>query len=68
MRLGRGKASGRDDVQDGGLVHRFLRSSFLYWLESLSLLKSMSEGVSALERLIDYIQASPYFFYSLTYG
>ena len=62
------KALGRDDVQDGGLVHRFLQSSFIYWLESLSLLKSMSVGVLALERLIDYMQVGPCFLYSLIYG
>ncbi|KAL6406189.1 hypothetical protein AUP68_10357 [Ilyonectria robusta] len=39
------------DLQDAGIVHDFLRRKYLYWLESLSLLRSMSEGVIALQKL-----------------
>ncbi|OCL04248.1 beta transducin-like protein HET-E2C*40 [Glonium stellatum] len=34
-----------NDLQDGGSVDKFLRQSYLYWLEALSLYRSMSEGV-----------------------
>ncbi|KAH6975630.1 NACHT domain-containing protein [Ilyonectria destructans] len=39
------------DIQDGGLIHDFLQTKYLYWLEALSLLCSMSEGVMAMQKL-----------------
>ncbi|KAH6995462.1 NACHT domain-containing protein [Ilyonectria sp. MPI-CAGE-AT-0026] len=39
------------DLQDAGIVYKFLRKKYLYWLESLSLLRSMSEGVTAVQKL-----------------
>jgi hypothetical protein len=42
---------GDKDVQDTEIVHDFLRKKYLYWLESLSLLRSMSEGVIAVQKL-----------------
>ncbi|KAG7424474.1 Vegetative incompatibility protein HET-E-1 [Fusarium oxysporum f. sp. raphani] len=39
------------DLQDAGIVHDFLRKKYLYWLESLSLLRTMSEGVIAVQKL-----------------
>ncbi|KAH8651716.1 hypothetical protein BGZ61DRAFT_229661 [Ilyonectria robusta] len=39
------------DLQDAGIVDDFLRKKYLYWLESLSLLRSMSEGVMAVQKL-----------------
>ncbi|EPE02713.1 hypothetical protein F503_04062 [Ophiostoma piceae UAMH 11346] len=38
-------------LHDGGQVHRFLQEKFLYWLEALSLLGRISDGVSAVEKL-----------------
>ena len=38
-------------LQDGGQVHIFLQEKFLYWLEALSLLGRISDGVSALHKL-----------------
>ncbi|KAF2691151.1 HET-domain-containing protein [Lentithecium fluviatile CBS 122367] len=32
------------NLQDGGTVYEFLRKKYLYWLEALSLCKSMSKG------------------------
>jgi hypothetical protein len=40
-----------DDLQDGSAVDTFLRGKFLYWLEGLSLLHGLSEGVIAITRL-----------------
>ncbi|EXM12366.1 hypothetical protein FOTG_19133 [Fusarium oxysporum f. sp. vasinfectum 25433] len=42
---------GDKDLQDAEIVHDFLRKKYLYWLESLSLLRSMSEGVIAVQKL-----------------
>ncbi|SCO78478.1 related to vegetatible incompatibility protein HET-E-1 [Fusarium oxysporum] len=39
------------DLQDGGVVHDFLQTKYLYWLEAISLLRSMSEGVMAMQKL-----------------
>ena len=39
------------DLQQGGIVDKFLRSKYLYWLEALSLLRSMSEGVHSILKL-----------------
>ncbi|KAH7118320.1 heterokaryon incompatibility protein [Dactylonectria macrodidyma] len=39
------------DLQDGSIVHAFLKEKYLYWLEALSLLRSMSEGVLAMQKL-----------------
>jgi hypothetical protein len=38
-------------LQDGGAVDSFLRTKYLYWLEALSLCKSMSKGVISMIRL-----------------
>ncbi|KAG4438740.1 hypothetical protein IFR05_005768 [Cadophora sp. M221] len=39
------------DLKDSGLVYNFLRQYFLYWLEALSLLRSVSEGVVMIRKL-----------------
>jgi hypothetical protein len=45
-------ANMRDKVlQDGGVVHDFFQKKYLYWLESLSLLRSLSEGAMAVQKL-----------------
>ncbi|CAG9950917.1 unnamed protein product [Clonostachys rosea f. rosea IK726] len=38
-------------LQDDGIVHRFLKTKYLYWLEALSLLRSIPEAVAALTKL-----------------
>ncbi|CAH0048128.1 unnamed protein product [Clonostachys solani] len=43
-------------LSDEGVVHEFFRNKYLYWLESLSLLHSMSEGVLAMEKLVRLIE------------
>ncbi|KAF7505723.1 hypothetical protein GJ744_000489 [Endocarpon pusillum] len=51
------KSTGRDkDVQDGGAIHAFLKAHYLYWLEALSLCKSMSQGVVSITKLEDLVQ------------
>ncbi|KAK7177557.1 Vegetative incompatibility protein HET-E-1-like protein 15 [Paraphaeosphaeria sporulosa] len=39
------------DLQDGGIVDEFLRQKYLYWLETLSLCKSMPKGVASMAEL-----------------
>ncbi|KAG9241173.1 heterokaryon incompatibility protein, partial [Calycina marina] len=48
--------SRKDTIQNleaSGLVYTFLRQYFLYWLEVLSLLKSVSEGIVMVQKLED---------------
>jgi len=47
-----------DDLQAGGSVEAFLRESYLYWLEALSLLKSIPEGVSSMLELEKLLKVS----------
>ncbi|KAH7176234.1 hypothetical protein EDB81DRAFT_33911 [Dactylonectria macrodidyma] len=40
-----------DDLQSDGIVHQFLSKKYLYWLEALSLLRDMPEGVVTMTKL-----------------
>jgi hypothetical protein len=40
-----------EDLQDGSIVHIFLKERYLYWLEALSRFESMPEGVKSMGRL-----------------
>ncbi|KAH8656463.1 WD40-repeat-containing domain protein [Ilyonectria robusta] len=40
-----------EELRDGGTVHSFFKNKYLYWLEALSLLRGMSEGVVAIQKL-----------------
>jgi hypothetical protein len=52
-----GKSTRRDDdLQDGGVVYISLKKQYLYWLEALSLCKSMSEGVVSMAKLEALVQ------------
>jgi hypothetical protein len=44
-------------LQDGGAIDMFLREKYLYWLEALSLCKSMSKGVVSMAKLAALTQA-----------
>ncbi|KAI9769750.1 MAG: hypothetical protein M1839_003596 [Geoglossum umbratile] len=44
------------DLQDVSAVYVFLKTKYLYWLEALSLCKSMSEGVVSIAKLEALIQ------------
>jgi hypothetical protein len=44
------------DLQDRGTVYSFIRKKYLYWLEALSLCKSMSKGVVLMAKLEILIQ------------
>jgi hypothetical protein len=51
-------AKRRDDLQDGGAADKFLRQKYLYWLEGLSLRRSISEGVLSMAKLEGLLQVS----------
>ncbi|KAI8710679.1 NACHT domain-containing protein [Fusarium sp. LHS14.1] len=40
-----------DILQDNGDVYGFIQKKYLYWLECLSLLRSISEGINAVRKL-----------------
>ncbi|WYZ36192.1 hypothetical protein EsH8_XI_000075 [Colletotrichum jinshuiense] len=46
------------DLQDGGSVYRFLKQHYLHWLEALSLVQSMSEGILQMSKLVHLAQVS----------
>jgi hypothetical protein len=43
-------------LQDGGTIDSFVREKYLYWLEALSLCKSMSGGLVSMAKLESLIQ------------
>ena len=45
-----------NDLQDGESVDKFLRQSFLYWLEALSLCRNLSQGVVSIAKLEAFLQ------------
>ncbi|KAK4149570.1 vegetative incompatibility protein HET-E-1 [Chaetomidium leptoderma] len=47
-----------NDLKDDGSVDKFLRRSYLHWLEAVSLLRSTSEGIASLLRLEGLLQIS----------
>ena len=47
-------------LYDNGTIDVFLRKHFLHWLEALSLIKSISDGVFAIAKLIDLLTVSYY--------
>ncbi|KAF2802307.1 WD40 repeat-like protein [Mytilinidion resinicola] len=49
-------ANHRINLQDEGIVDRFIRDKYLYWLEALSLCKSIPEGVVSIAKLGALVQ------------
>ncbi|KAJ5656157.1 hypothetical protein N7507_008107 [Penicillium longicatenatum] len=45
------------DLQEGGAVDTFFRKKYLYWIEALGLLRSVSEGIVAIAKLDNLLQA-----------
>jgi hypothetical protein len=52
------KKNAKKDLEDGGSIARFLRDTYLHWLEALSLHKSISEGVASMLGLEGLLQVS----------
>ena len=53
--LQRSRVKLEDDEQLLDLIYKFLRDCFLYWLEALSLMCSLSDGLAALTILDDLV-------------
>ncbi|KAL2137696.1 hypothetical protein VTI28DRAFT_8520 [Corynascus sepedonium] len=51
------KKNANKDLQDGGTIDIFLRKKFLNWLEALSLLRYLSEGIASLLKLERLLEA-----------
>lgn len=52
------KENANKDLQDGGSIDTFLREKYLYWLEALSLLRSMPEGIASILELEKLVKVS----------
>jgi hypothetical protein len=52
----RSQADSCSDLQDVRVVNEFLEKKFLYWLEGLSLCKSMAKGVVSMAKLYSLVQ------------
>jgi len=53
--LQRSRIKLKDDEQLRDLIYKFLQDCFLYWLEALSLMGSLSDGLAALTILDDLV-------------
>lgn len=50
--------SANQDLHEGGAVDNFLRQKYLCWIEALSLLRKISEGIAAIAKLDSLLQVS----------
>lgn len=48
----------RVDLSDNSAVHCFIKEHFLHWLEALSLMQSISVGVTATAKLASLVTVS----------
>jgi hypothetical protein len=53
-----GREETTHDLKDSGSVHQFLRESYIYWLEALSLIKSVSDSIIMIINLENWLQVS----------
>jgi hypothetical protein len=49
------------DLKDGCLVNKFLYQSYLYWLEALSLIRSLSSGIVMIRNLENKLKVNFFF-------
>ncbi|KAM3082705.1 hypothetical protein ACMFMF_002359 [Clarireedia jacksonii] len=47
-----------NNLKDNGSVHKFLHQSFLYWLEALSLIRSLANGILMIRKLENRVKAN----------
>ncbi|CAG8980239.1 hypothetical protein HYALB_00009821 [Hymenoscyphus albidus] len=45
-----------NDLIDGGSVHQFLKKSYMFWLEGLSLMKSLPDSIMMIMKLENWIK------------
>jgi hypothetical protein len=48
------------NINNSGVVFKFLHQSYLYWLEALSLMKGLSDGILVIRKLESWLQVSVY--------
>ena len=46
----------KEKLSDGGAVFAFVKEHFLHWLESLSLIYKLSDGVLSIKNLLHKVQ------------
>jgi hypothetical protein len=49
----------RSELTDEGQIFKFLKKHFLHWLEGLSLLGKISDGISMIRKLLHPVQVCP---------
>jgi hypothetical protein len=47
-----------NDLKDGSSVHQFLKTSYIFWLEAHSLMKSLPDGIVMIMKLENMIKVS----------
>jgi NACHT domain len=47
-----------NNLKDGASVHQFLSTSYIYWLEALSLMKSLPDSIVIIMKLENWLQVS----------
>ncbi|KAF4636392.1 hypothetical protein G7Y89_g1706 [Cudoniella acicularis] len=52
------RGNANNDLKDGGSVDKFLCQYYLYWLEALSLIRSLSNGVVMVRKLENWLQVA----------
>jgi hypothetical protein len=57
--IDRSNSHRRSDLADEGQIFKFLKRHFLHWLEGLSLLGKISEGISMIKKLLHLAQVCP---------
>ncbi|KAJ0165378.1 Vegetative incompatibility protein HET-E-1 [Colletotrichum tanaceti] len=53
-----GQEQHEQGLQDDGPAHAFLKEHYLHWLEALSLLESVSEGILQMSKLVHLVRVS----------
>jgi hypothetical protein len=54
------RGNSNDDLKDSDLVYGFLTKNYLYWLEALSLMRSLVNSILIIRKLADWVQVSFY--------
>jgi hypothetical protein len=57
--IDRSSSHHRSELADEGQIFKFLKRHFLHWLEGLSLLGKISEGILMIKKLLHLIQVCP---------
>jgi NACHT domain len=61
----RGNTLYQSDLENDGNIHLFIKKCLLYWLEALSLIKSMSSSVQTINILLTLLKVSLDYYYTI---